>query len=298
MVNIVGSSWLGFSAIRNVVIFGDSLSWVGRTGNPDLHLTLSLRLGAPFPGHTASEPDPSNAAIFLPNWVGHLVQTYTPDDVMVFNYAVPGTAAKDLPDRLEEFKQDLHGENTRWGPWSAEDTLFVSWIGANSLASAADTLTTFNHIRDFHNSLHSLGGRNFALMDVPPALRTPKARSRKGPRPKGTWDIQGWNTKLNESAVEFAADHNEVTMLCYSTYATWNTVLDDPLAFGLDPATADGGPSTNASLAQMWSDDVHPSGTFHNYIARDFERAMSAVPPYRVAEEGDAQVQFAIPGSP
>jgi len=66
-----------------------------------------------------------------------------------------------------------HAENV---VWSADDSLFVLWIGINDLAETAESLNSIRTLFQLMNELHDAGARNFLLIDCPPIHRTPESK--------------------------------------------------------------------------------------------------------------------------
>lgn len=83
-----------------------------------------------------------------------------------------------------------------------------------------------------------------------------------------------WNSTLRERIVQFRADHPGVTALFFSSWDTFNRVLDDPIShgFGLEHVSRSGG--------EIWVDNLHPSSKMHDWIAHDIAQFLKAQPAY------------------
>ena len=140
-------------------------------------------LGVPWPGNTWCErPD-------LPNWVGYLVQKINAQRkdspaVLAFDYALGGDAVEGVRRQVHrDFLPHLATRPT-WAPWTASDTVFMTWVGINDCAmNAMSSSTTHNPdvsaaasvdgLFALQEELYESGARNFCLIDVPPTYKFP-----------------------------------------------------------------------------------------------------------------------------
>lgn len=80
-----------------------------------------------------------------------------------------------------------------------------------------------------------------------------------------------FNTHLSSNARVFATSHPDATVLLFSSAATFNALLDEPLAYGFEESDrhkADGG---------IWYDRLHPTSKVHDFVARDFAEFLASV---------------------
>jgi phospholipase/lecithinase/hemolysin len=78
-----------------------------------------------------------------------------------------------------------------------------------------------------------------------------------------------WNQELRRYFHLFASSHgNEITVIIYSSYDTFNRVLDDPELYGFtrDDVDKKGG--------AIWHDDLHPTSAMHDIIAKDIAQLL------------------------
>ncbi|EPQ58338.1 hypothetical protein GLOTRDRAFT_57235 [Gloeophyllum trabeum ATCC 11539] len=258
------SSWPGYSGLKHLVIFGDSYSDVGYNSR-SRHPRPEEPLGVDFPGITWTEQD-------QPNWVGHLVTKYTPNPLLVYDYAVGGDTIAGVKRQVERQFLPHVGQKPDWAPWTAEDTLFVTWIGINDISWQGVALPGMSELFELQHSLYETGARNFCFIDVPPIERAPIGSSRSS----SLYD--SWNRRLREHCKAFAADHPDASVFIYSAHRTFSRILNDPISHGfssLDTVTAFG---------EVWVDQVHPTSRIHDWVAKDFAAFLYNRKPYEEAE--------------
>lgn len=255
--------WPGLEGMRHLVIFGDSYSQVGYNSTAP-HPTHDNPLGIEFPGSTYNERG-------QPNWVGHLITKYVSQRLLVYDYAQGGHTLKGVRTQIDrEFTPHL-ATKPEWAPWSEADSLFVTWVGINDCAftnneSAPELVDTLFELQD---SLYAAGARNFLLIDLPPLERSPA-----GARLRGVAPHQVWNASLVKATARFAKSHESATVLMFSAWDTFRSVLDRPSAFGFkqkDISKAGGG---------IWHDRLHPTSKMHDVIARDLKDFLAKVPAH------------------
>lgn len=255
--------WPGLEGMRHLVIFGDSYSQVGYNSTAP-HPTHDNPLGIKFPGSTYNERG-------QPNWVGHFITKYVSQRLLVYDYAQGGHTLKGVRTQIDrEFTPHL-ATKPEWAPWSEADSLFVTWVGINDCAftnneSAPGLVDTLFELQD---SLYAAGARNFLLIDLPPLERSPA-----GARLRGVAPHQVWNASLVKATARFAESHESATVLMFSAWDTFRSVLDRPSAFGFkqkDISKAGGG---------IWHDRLHPTSKMHDVIARDLKDFLAKVPAH------------------
>ncbi|KAF7374855.1 hypothetical protein MSAN_00371500 [Mycena sanguinolenta] len=213
-----GPSWKGFDALKFLVIFGDSYSDVGYNHLQSPIPSHDQPLGVEFPGSTSAEPDE-------PNWVGHLITNYAPaSPLVVYDYAMGGARVGLVKIQIETMFKVQLGEETDWAPWTAKDTLFITWVGINDAAWSSEHGDNLKTLFDAQETLYNTGARNYLFINVPPIDRAPA---------KGyAENYINWNTALTDAATQFAAAHPDATVLIYSAWDTFTALLDDPASHG------------------------------------------------------------------
>jgi phospholipase/lecithinase/hemolysin len=73
-----------------------------------------------------------------------------------------------------------------------------------------------------------------------------------------------WNKKLREKLKEFTDSHTEASTFLFSSFETFNRVLDDPTSFGFDAKEA-----TKGCGQIWWDDNIHPTTKLYKIIAED-----------------------------
>ncbi|EJF66374.1 hypothetical protein DICSQDRAFT_97426 [Dichomitus squalens LYAD-421 SS1] len=274
-VNVIGPSWRGYAGLRHLVIFGDSYSDVGYLYNKeDTIPSDEAPLGIEFPGITWAEPA-------MPNWVGHLITEYSPGThLLVYDYAVGGDTVGGIRKQVQVNFLPRVGEKPSWAPWSAQDTLFVTWIGINDcgqieIPSVPETLEELFVEQEV---LYQAGARNFLFIDVPPIHRTPVGTFNSGIQPDFRRIYEMWNSTLRERIVQFSAAHRDITTLLFSSWDTFTRVLDDPVAHGFGPE------DVSRSGGEIWVDNLHPSTKMHDWIAHDLSRFLTSQLAYTPRE--------------
>jgi len=276
----VGSTWLGFSALRYLVIFGDSYSTVGYDHRKGNHPSASQPLGIPFPGNTYNEED-------LPNWVGYLITQYCPpprfnpseeeqdshyteSPLLVYDYARGGDTVAGVRSQIENFFiPSLVKE--RVIPWKATDTLFITWVGINDCAFNINPTQRTLELLNTQDELFKAGARNFLLIDAPPIHRSPAV-----PRQKESTVLtrfRDWNWQLRSAIREFCDTHPEASVFLFSSFRLFESILDMPEVYGFksEDVRSHGG--------SVWNDFLHPTSKVHDHIASNLAEFLTEIPP-------------------
>lgn len=105
--------------------------------------------------------------------------------MLVYDYALGGDTVGGV--KRQVHKDFLPHLATRpdWAPWSASDTLFITWIGINDCAlnvfSSHDPSVAMGksveELFALQEELYQAGARNFLFIDVPPTNRFPARTS-------------------------------------------------------------------------------------------------------------------------
>ncbi|KAI0636958.1 hypothetical protein C8Q77DRAFT_1095319 [Trametes polyzona] len=270
-VNVIRPSWRGYKSLRFLVIFGDSYSDVGYMYNKrETYPTDEAPLGIEYPGVTWAEPA-------MPNWVGYLITEYSPyTKLLVYDYAMGGDNVAGVRKQIQVNFLPRVGEKPGWAPWSAEDSLFITWIGINdcALLEIADIPSAVDDLFAEQEHLYEAGARNLLFIDVPPIHRTPVGIAFSGSDPEHSKAYEAWNACLRTRVASFAEAHPDVTTLFFSSWDTFNRVLDDPAGHGFRPE------HVGRAGGEIWVDNLHPSSKMHDWIAHDISKFLHAQPPY------------------
>ncbi|KAF7368880.1 Thermolabile hemolysin [Mycena venus] len=254
-----GPTWKGFDALKFLVIFGDSYSDVGYDYTDASIPSDDEPLGVEFPGATYAEPDE-------PNWVGHLITNYAPaNQLLVYDYAKGGARVYSVKNQIQVMFKSQISQKPPWVPWTAEDTLFVTWVGINDAAWSSEHEDNVRMLFEAQETLYNSGARNFLFVNIPAINRSPA----KGREP----NYANWNTELKKAVELFAAAHADATVMIYSSWDTFNALFDDPVAHGFPPE------DVRKPGGSMWVDHLHPTSKVYDFVARDmsaFLRAQAA----------------------
>ncbi|KAJ6536014.1 hypothetical protein DFH09DRAFT_1324842 [Mycena vulgaris] len=256
-----GSCWGGFESLKFLVIFGDSYADVGYDYKSSPIPTREQPLGIEFPGTTYAEEGE-------PNWVGHLITNYSPgvNQLLVYDYATGGARVHDVKNQIHNMFLPHIGTDLDSTPWTAADTLFITWVGINDSAWSSDNADNLKTLFEAQKTVYGTGARNFLFVNVPSINRSPA----KGRRP----NYVKWNTELRKAAALFATAHPDATVMIYSSWDTFNTLLDDPAAHGF-PAE-----DVRKGGASIWYDFLHPTSKVHDFVARDMSAFLCAQPAF------------------
>ncbi|KAF9484721.1 hypothetical protein BDN70DRAFT_872259 [Pholiota conissans] len=276
----IGPSWKGFSFINRLVIFGDSFSSVDYVLDYDeTKPNAADPLGLPFPGSNEyglwNEPD-------LPNWVGHLITKFRPgplytppkphtagklrdqsdewkaNPLLVYNYAKGGDTLDGVSRQVQNLFLPGLGKKPAGTPWTAEETLFITWVGINDCASQVRD-DAMERLFDLQDRVYSTGARNFLFINVPPIHRSPAIRIRTGEAAPQM--LTTWNANLRKAAQKFCSTHLNSSVFLLSSFHFFNTLLDNPTAYGFSEA------EIKKRSGSFWFDHIHPTSKVHEYIA-------------------------------
>ncbi|KAJ7198851.1 hypothetical protein GGX14DRAFT_373690 [Mycena pura] len=257
-----GPSWQGFGQLKFLVIFGASYCDVGYNYRFSPVPTDDQPLGVEFPGTTFAEPGEAN-------WVGHLITNYASSiPLLVYDYAWGGSRVPDVKTQIEVIFRQHIGEKPARAPWTATDTLFITWVGINDSAWSSENSENLKNLFEAHETLYNTGARNFLFANIPPIDRSPGVLSSF---PRGTAEnYVNWNTELKKAAALFATAHHDATVMIYSSWDTFNTLLDDPKAHGFSAE------DVYRAGASIWVDALHPTSKVHDFVARDLSTFLLA----------------------
>ncbi|GAW20686.1 hypothetical protein ANO14919_101950 [Xylariales sp. No.14919] len=265
------------AAAKYLIVFGDSYSttgsWVGSEAP-----SASNPIGNPsFPGTTTS------AGL---NWVGQAIAKQNTSVVFAYDLAVTGaTTDKEIVDTYAQYNFDDQVETLfatylagSAAPWeSAADVLVAVWCGINDVGEpfwdgiSAPVDTILDRYFGLLDTLYADGLRNYVLFNIPPFDRAPAIIYESADRVASLHsDIQTYNAQLASRLAEFKSAHSDVTALLFDTTSTFETVLDNPTAYGAPDATCVSGDGTSC----LWADTYHPGLVIHENIAKALVKAV------------------------
>ncbi|KAK2466860.1 hypothetical protein APHAL10511_001118 [Amanita phalloides] len=277
----LGPHWPFFAGVKFLFIFGDSYSSVDYYLEQDCPPDAIQPLGVAYPGYTWSEEN-------KPNWVGYLISDYYPapryipgrdekdqdpaymsSPLLVYNYARGGDTIIGVKQQTRSWFLSKAGEKPKWCPWSANTSLFVTWIGINDCAYNGDHSQSMKDLLVLHGELYEAGARNFLFVDVPPMDRSPALPLDYFSKRENCYDM--WNAALRKAVETFASSHEDVTVLLYSSHATFTKILDNPEEYGFNAG------DVRRREGSVWADHLHPTSKVHRIVAQDVAGFLSAV---------------------
>jgi len=264
--------WHGFDSLRYLVIFGDSYSAihgvVPMKTLPDA--TDEKPLGIEWPGIGWAEPG-------SPIWVAHLVASTQKQNkqppLLVYDYAMGGDTVRGLA--IQARKRFLPGLASKpaAAPWTADDTLFVFWVGINDCATIIESMIPdrLEELMDIAKDVYRAGGRNFLFINLPPIERTATV-GRRLRNPEAGKKYALWNRLLSKSIDAFELKHPYSTVFEFSSHDTFTRILDDPAQFGFKKE------GKSARGGGIWVDHLHPTSAVHAVLAREIEEFLRKQP--------------------
>ncbi|KAF3090070.1 hypothetical protein TWF569_006420 [Orbilia oligospora] len=264
----------GTPGIKYWFSFGDSYTQTGFDPN-GVQPAIGNPLGnPPYPGWTSANG---------PNWIDVATVKYNRSLVLTYNLAYGGATIDanlvqpyasnvlSLTDQTNQFLT-YYANKPASAPWSSSNTLFSVFIGINDIANSwwkpdwltfIDTLLTaeFALVEKMYNS----GGRQFLISNIPAIERTPMMLAdTQAARDGLKAALALWSTKLQTYITNFKATHSGTTFWFYDSYADYNTVLNNPATFGMNPDVTLYG----NDLTYAWSNNFHPSVIIQDYMGK------------------------------
>lgn len=80
-----------------------------------------------------------------------------------------------------------------------------------------------------------------------------------------------WNIALGETVEAFASKHEDVTVLIYSSHATFTKFLDNPEKYDFTPG------DVRRRGSSVWVDHLHPTSKVHRVVAQDLAEFLETV---------------------
>jgi phospholipase/lecithinase/hemolysin len=253
---------------------GDSYTQTGFVitgGKP----SSSNPLGNPaYPGYTTAGG---------PHWLDDVISVYNHSLLLSYNFAYGGattdatlvipytSTVQSFVDQVTIFSDNLAAKPS-YAPWTSSNTLFAVWIGVNDVGNAwyASNWATlapqivaryFSQVQILYNA----GARNFVFLSVPPIQRTPlDLTDTAADQASIAAAVVTYNNLIANNLATFKSSNSEVKAWIYDTAPPFNTVLDNPTAYGAPDNTcvnADG-------LSCLWYNNYHPGQKIHDLVAK------------------------------
>ncbi|CAE6394935.1 unnamed protein product [Rhizoctonia solani] len=237
-----GPHWPGFKGLQYMFIFGDSYSTVSWAPTTAPNPTAASPVGVEWPGVTS-------VGALQPNWVGYMTNGFNQSNLLAYDYAISGNNITGYTSQVQTEFLPTAGQKPADIPWTADNSIFISWIGINDLASATVPIeSTIAQIMQQQQDLYTLGTSNTGLKER----------------------ILTWNSQLTTSALAFSNQNTDASTLVWSSWDTLNTLLNDPARYNLTSPTTIGG--------DIWKDDLHPTSAVHYRFANDLAGWLVSLP--------------------
>ncbi|KAG8722613.1 hypothetical protein FRC08_017446 [Ceratobasidium sp. 394] len=254
-----GPHWPGWKGIQYMFIFGDSYSTVSWAPTTAPVPTPANPIGVEWPGVTS-------VGALKPNWVGYMTNGFNVSNLLAFDYAISGNNITGFIAQIQNVFMPSAGQRPATSPWTADNSVFVSWIGINDLHEGEDMNGAINQIMQQQQNLYNLGARNFLIINMPPWDRSPMGAQIAGLDVK----VLAWNAQLVESALDFSVQHVDASTLVFSSWDTISTIINNPAFYNITNPTAIGG--------GVWQDDLHITSFVHYRIANDLAGWLLSLP--------------------
>ncbi|KAG8983884.1 hypothetical protein FRB94_010463 [Tulasnella sp. JGI-2019a] len=269
------SSWRGFNELKYLFIFGDSYSAVGfrpTFKNDNSEPTEEKPIGVDWPGYTWSDDQPI--------WVNHLINIYAEKTLLVYDYAEGGHRVLNVAMQVRKSFLRGAGRKDRDNAWTAEDSLFVTWVGINDIAGPINVDQMLDTLFELQDEIYKAGVRNFLLFNIPPL---PKQKKPSAMLERVADRRTLWNDLLSQKLAIFAKTHPGSSTFLFDAHSLFTRILESPESFGfsvdLDSgADMDGsiGPDVGMSMdGVIWCDHIHPTTVTHKIIAREVAKYMT-----------------------
>ncbi|KAG9098203.1 hypothetical protein FRC06_006651 [Ceratobasidium sp. 370] len=246
-------------------ISGDSYSTVSWAPTTAPVPTPANPIGAEWPGVTS-------VGVFEPNWMGSNVS-----NLLAFVYTTPGNNLTGFTTQIQVEFTPTAGQKPASSPRTADNSVFVSWIGINDLHDGEDTNTAINLTMQQQQNLYNLGAHNF-LIDMAPWDRSlmgnptiaMRFRCAKSDKAIPGAQIAGLDVKSN-----------------MPTHPRF-TIINNPTFYNVtDPNTVGG----------VWQDDLHLTSFIHFTFANDLAGWLLSLPAGPSASPGASSVAAVVGSS-
>lgn len=285
LLALLFSGFVSAAPLKNIVVFGDSLS-----DNGNLYEYMERKL---------PESPPYYEGRFTngPVWVEKLAELYFPKDGKgrLLDYAFGGAGvSNDSEDDgiLFTLKREIDSYLLAHQDKADENSLFIVWIGANNYLgipeNADKTVTEVNAgIKHGLERLAKAGAKHVLVLNLPDLGKIPVARLFDATDALSAISIDH-NTRLMQTLDELKQDYKDVQWLQYDVYQMMGDVLADPGKYGFsntletcyDVIVDKPSQQSMLKIAQhlkfqgqvdcssyLFFDPVHPSAPAHDMMA-------------------------------
>ncbi|EPS37970.1 hypothetical protein H072_8328 [Dactylellina haptotyla CBS 200.50] len=252
--------------IKYWFVFGDSYTDTGFNAYGTQPST-SNPLGNPnFPGNTLSGGA---------NYVGLTITTYKKNTLFAYCLGISGATVdpslvkpvqgKALDVEMNTFTSQYASKSLI--PWTSTDTVFSFFLGINDITQslARSDMNTYTDkiltsLMNQANVLYGYGARKFMFINVPPCERLPGIYGNQAAKTNTIL----WNSRLTTFVSNFKNSHSGVSVVVYDTWTDFNTVLNNPTAYGLNSNVQ----TYSTSQSYFWRDAYHPNVKMHDIMAQ------------------------------
>ncbi|KAI5478744.1 cellulose-binding GDSL lipase/acylhydrolase, carbohydrate Esterase Family 16 protein [Pseudohyphozyma bogoriensis] len=155
------------------------------------------------------------------------------------NNSVVLSPVQDVVSQVSEF-EDYFLPPPEITPWTAENALFVVWVGINDVGAGgwgnigpwSDVLKeVFWSYEGIVDTLYNAGARKFLFMSIPPTNLTPHMRINSAVHLIVT-AIETYNARLLEMATAVPEKYDGTTVTLFDTQKPFRTILAAPQSYG------------------------------------------------------------------
>jgi len=262
-----------FNSIRNLVVFGDSLSSVDTNINDMTYTGKNHSLG-------------DNWAILLSQKNNITLWNFAFSGAVIDNYIIPRKDYKISYLVQNQYFIDRMSKGKEYeNKWNSIDTLFIYWFGTNDITyidreKYKNLLNeTYNIIVDsLFNTLdgtYGIGGRNFMFFNELPLDRFPNENLYNKNVIKE--NVEVFNERINEKAAKFSQRYDDVNVFVYNVNEELNYIIQNykNLEFKYNNLTLVENEDEDHHVDHyIWVDDLHLSKKVHKVIADDIHKLL------------------------
>lgn len=262
-----------YNNIKNLVVFGDSHSFMGT--NYD-NMTYSKDLLAD-----------------RLNWPLRLTKIH---NMTLYNYAANGAVVdlniiyrKDFPidfiKQYELFYERMSPGKKYYDKWNSTDTLFAIYMGSNDVGhvnNLKNNKTVNENLDDILNiffdkveKIYQIGGKNLMIIMVSPLDLAPVS-----PKSKQIYsaNIQYFNCKLIEKSKELYNKYEDINIIVYDTNGEYKFIMKNYKKFNFISVTDMWKSNRSSKLDNFfWRDNTHISNKANAILAEDIDSLLNSI---------------------
>ena len=208
--------------VNRIVVFGDSLSDTGNLYN----LTNSSLPSQPgwYAGRFSNGPV----------WVEYLAESAS---VPLYNWAFGGATVLENKIPIPRLNQQVDSWQAYMRSakyYSAKNTLFVLWIGANDITAAAGNVPALSaDVESGVKKLIDLGARRFLILNLPDIAKSPEVQNaNKARAPSITADVNAYNASLQAIADRMRNTPSRPKVVLFDAHDLIDKMLSTPREYG------------------------------------------------------------------